>query len=202
MLGSPGGFSGGSGSRFGTGGSSLSRIAFQRRTRGDSGKRSAGGRGEPLPGFRGSAGRMRYARRSSFALGRTKHAGTDRTCRGPICQPAQDECGSPGESTVSPRSRGGEGCAVVVSEIGEHDAGILDGDAARIYHHPQRSTANRRAWVAMMMVCDDDDHISRCFKYPSGGTHIRNTTEIGPVKISKIENKGRQNRRIIVAFSD
>ena len=37
---------------------------------------------------------------------------------------------------------------------------------------------------------------------PCGGTHIRNTVEIGPVTITKIENKGRQNRRIIVAFAD
>jgi misacylated tRNA(Ala) deacylase len=37
---------------------------------------------------------------------------------------------------------------------------------------------------------------------PCGGTHIRNTAEIGPVTIAKIENKGRQNRRIIVAFAD
>jgi misacylated tRNA(Ala) deacylase len=36
---------------------------------------------------------------------------------------------------------------------------------------------------------------------PCGGTHIRNTAEIGPVAITKIENKGRQNRRIIVAFA-
>jgi misacylated tRNA(Ala) deacylase len=36
---------------------------------------------------------------------------------------------------------------------------------------------------------------------PCGGTHIRNTAEIGPVTITKIENKGRQNRRIIVAFA-
>ena len=35
---------------------------------------------------------------------------------------------------------------------------------------------------------------------PCGGTHIRNTAEIGPVTIGKIENKGRQNRRINVAF--
>jgi misacylated tRNA(Ala) deacylase len=35
---------------------------------------------------------------------------------------------------------------------------------------------------------------------PCGGTHIRNTAEIGPVEISKIENKGRQNRRINIAF--
>ncbi len=37
---------------------------------------------------------------------------------------------------------------------------------------------------------------------PCGGTHIRNTAEIGPVAIAKIENKGRQNRRIIIAFAE
>ena len=36
---------------------------------------------------------------------------------------------------------------------------------------------------------------------PCGGTHIRNTAEIGPVTIGKIENKGRQNRRINLAFA-
>jgi misacylated tRNA(Ala) deacylase len=35
---------------------------------------------------------------------------------------------------------------------------------------------------------------------PCGGTHVRNTTEIGTIEISKIENKGRQNRRINIAF--
>src|SRR6266550_6121482 len=35
---------------------------------------------------------------------------------------------------------------------------------------------------------------------PCGGTHIRNTVEIGCIKINKIESKGRQNRRVIVAF--
>jgi misacylated tRNA(Ala) deacylase len=37
---------------------------------------------------------------------------------------------------------------------------------------------------------------------PCGGTHVRNTAEIGPVAVTKIENKGRQNRRIIIAFGD
>jgi misacylated tRNA(Ala) deacylase len=37
---------------------------------------------------------------------------------------------------------------------------------------------------------------------PCGGTHVRNTGEIGPVIVTKIENKGRQNRRVNVAFSD
>jgi misacylated tRNA(Ala) deacylase len=35
---------------------------------------------------------------------------------------------------------------------------------------------------------------------PCGGTHVRNTAEIGPVEITKIENKGRQNRRINLAI--
>ncbi|HVC52128.1 MAG TPA: alanyl-tRNA editing protein [Stellaceae bacterium] len=37
---------------------------------------------------------------------------------------------------------------------------------------------------------------------PCGGTHVRNTAEIGPVTIAKIENKGRQNRRINIAFAE
>jgi len=36
---------------------------------------------------------------------------------------------------------------------------------------------------------------------PCGGTHIRNTAEIGPIAVTKIENKGKQNRRVILAFA-
>ncbi len=35
---------------------------------------------------------------------------------------------------------------------------------------------------------------------PCGGTHVNNTSEIGPVRISKIENKGKQNRRVHLVF--
>ena len=35
---------------------------------------------------------------------------------------------------------------------------------------------------------------------PCGGTHVRNTTEIGPVRVSKIENKGKRNRRVNIVF--
>lgn len=31
---------------------------------------------------------------------------------------------------------------------------------------------------------------------PCGGTHVQNTSEIGAVRISKIENKGKRNRRV------
>jgi misacylated tRNA(Ala) deacylase len=35
-----------------------------------------------------------------------------------------------------------------------------------------------------------------------GGTHVAQTGEIGPVKVTKIENKGRQNRRVSIAFDE
>lgn len=35
---------------------------------------------------------------------------------------------------------------------------------------------------------------------PCGGTHIRRTGEIGRVDVVKIENKGKQNRRIVIGF--
>ncbi len=37
---------------------------------------------------------------------------------------------------------------------------------------------------------------------PCGGTHVRRTGEIGRVRVAKIENKGRQNRRINIVFAD
>ncbi|PFG09624.1 alanyl-tRNA synthetase/misacylated tRNA(Ala) deacylase [Marinobacter sp. LV10MA510-1] len=36
---------------------------------------------------------------------------------------------------------------------------------------------------------------------PCGGTHVRNTAEIGAVVCSKIEKKSRHNRRIIIRFA-
>lgn len=37
---------------------------------------------------------------------------------------------------------------------------------------------------------------------PCGGTHVRDTREIGAVRVLKIENKGRQNRRIAVTLAE
>ena len=36
---------------------------------------------------------------------------------------------------------------------------------------------------------------------PCGGTHVRNTSEIGPLVLGKIENKGKQNRRVNLLFA-
>jgi Ser-tRNA(Ala) deacylase AlaX len=34
-----------------------------------------------------------------------------------------------------------------------------------------------------------------------GGTHVANTREVGVISLSKVENKGRMNRRIEVVVS-
>ncbi|WP_137937887.1 alanyl-tRNA editing protein [Chitinivorax sp. B] len=36
---------------------------------------------------------------------------------------------------------------------------------------------------------------------PCGGTHVRNTQEIGPMLVQKIESKGKQNRRVVITFA-
>lgn len=36
---------------------------------------------------------------------------------------------------------------------------------------------------------------------PCGGTHVRRTGEIGRIEIGKIENKGRQNRRVTIVLA-
>ena len=36
---------------------------------------------------------------------------------------------------------------------------------------------------------------------PCGGTHVRSTAEIGPLRIGKIEKKGAVNRRVALHFA-
>ena len=37
---------------------------------------------------------------------------------------------------------------------------------------------------------------------PCGGTHVKSTAEIGPVKVRKIEKKGKHNRRVNIVFDE
>ena len=49
--------------------------------------------------------------------------------------------------------------------------------------------------VRLVRIGNENDQIDL---QPCGGTHVLNTSEIGPVKLGKIENKGRQNRRVSI----
>ena len=44
--------------------------------------------------------------------------------------------------------------------------------------------------------------VEGCDLQPCGGTHVKNTREIGPVEVRKIEKKGRQNRRVSIQFQE
>ena len=57
---------------------------------------------------------------------------------------------------------------------------------------PPRGTGRLR----LMRIGTDDSLVDL---QPCGGTHVSRTGEIGRMRITKIENKGRQNRRIIIA---
>ena len=36
---------------------------------------------------------------------------------------------------------------------------------------------------------------------PCGGTHVRRTSEIGAVRVTQIEKKGKQNRRVRIGWA-
>jgi misacylated tRNA(Ala) deacylase len=37
---------------------------------------------------------------------------------------------------------------------------------------------------------------------PCGGTHVRNLAEIGPIRVLRIRNEGKRNKRVEIAFAD
>lgn len=58
---------------------------------------------------------------------------------------------------------------------------------------PPRGTGR----VRLVLIGDE----GRIDMQPCGGTHVTSTAEIGPVRVAKIENKGKINRRIRLAFA-
>jgi misacylated tRNA(Ala) deacylase len=76
------------------------------------------------------------------------------------------------------------------------DESVLDENPALVRTlsvKPPRGTGRLR----LVQIGGDDAIVDL---QPCGGTHISRTSEIGAVKIVKVENKGRQNRRIVVAL--
>jgi len=74
------------------------------------------------------------------------------------------------------------------------DEAVLDTDPGLVRTmsvKPPRGTGRLR-----LMRIGDGDLVDL---QPCGGTHVARTGEIGPIQVVKIENKGKQNRRIIIA---
>ena len=49
--------------------------------------------------------------------------------------------------------------------------------------------------IRMVKIGDNIDY------QPCGGTHVKNTSEVGLIEITKVENKGRLNKRIVVSLA-
>lgn len=76
------------------------------------------------------------------------------------------------------------------------DEAVLDSDPGLVRTmsvQPPRGTGRLR----LMRVGAGDGLVDL---QPCGGTHVARTGEIGPVQVVKIENKGRQNRRITIVL--
>ena len=52
----------------------------------------------------------------------------------------------------------------------------------------------RNGTIRMVRIGDNIDY------QPCGGTHVKYTSEIGSVNITKVENKGKLNKRVVVSF--
>ncbi len=52
--------------------------------------------------------------------------------------------------------------------------------------------------VRLVRIVDGDTLVDL---QPCGGTHVRRTSEIGRVEIGKVENKGKQNRRVTLTLA-
>ncbi|AVX04739.1 hypothetical protein MXMO3_02222 [Maritalea myrionectae] len=53
--------------------------------------------------------------------------------------------------------------------------------------------------IRMIRILDGDETIDW---QPCGGTHVANTQEIGPMRLGKVEKKGKQNRRVAIHFAE
>ena len=53
--------------------------------------------------------------------------------------------------------------------------------------------------VRMVQIGNDDNIVDY---QPCGGTHVKSTKEIGRVRVAKIENKGKQNKRFQIVFEE
>ena len=74
------------------------------------------------------------------------------------------------------------------------DEAVLDTDPGLVRTmsvQPPRGAGRLR----LMRIGDGDAPVDL---QPCGGTHVSRTGEIGPIRVQKIENKGKQNRRIII----
>jgi misacylated tRNA(Ala) deacylase len=74
------------------------------------------------------------------------------------------------------------------------DEAVLDTDPTLVRTmsvQPPRGTGRLR----LMRIGTEENLVDL---QPCGGTHVSRTGEIGPIRVQKIENKGKQNRRIII----
>lgn len=90
-----------------------------------------------------------------------------------------------------------------VSEyVAEANAAIATGQDVRMYFLPRAEALNMPGMVKLANALPPQVdplrivEIGNIDTQADGGTHVRNTSEIGKIEVLKLENKGKSNRRV------
>jgi len=88
---------------------------------------------------------------------------------------------------------------VIVLDPRDVESYSLLGEAlASVGEYAQAERVYRRL---VRLTPDDPIEIAGLDLQPCGGTHVRATGEIGAVRVTQIEKKGKQNRRVRLALA-
>jgi misacylated tRNA(Ala) deacylase len=86
--------------------------------------------------------------------------------------------------------------ALIQRDLAVHDSWITDAELAANPGLVKTMSVRPPTGAGRVRLVQIGTGADRIDLQPCGGTHVRSTAEIGPVRIGKIEKKGRQNRRV------
>ena len=86
--------------------------------------------------------------------------------------------------------------ALIQRDLAVHDSLITDAELAANPGLVKTMSVRPPTGAGRVRLVQIGTGADRIDLQPCGGTHVRSTAEIGPVRIGKIEKKGRQNRRV------
>ena len=92
--------------------------------------------------------------------------------------------------------------------VGKANEALSRGIGLRVYSLPREEAMRIPGVVKLAGVLPPSISVLRIVEIPGvdiqadGGTHVRNTSEIGKIILIKLENKGKENRRIYFSLSE
>jgi Ser-tRNA(Ala) deacylase AlaX len=86
--------------------------------------------------------------------------------------------------------------------VKEANEALLKGIELRVYELPREEALKLPGVIKLASILPPEIAVWRIVEIPGvdlqadGGTHVRNTLEVGKIEITKLENKGARNKRV------